>query len=85
MSDLALVLEVTDHLSLARQCPDEAAAVRSRVLSRGTDTYVSLVDVRRSVIYRRHQQLDEPVHLRPVVVHVTDLEGVVEEQMSCGS
>jgi hypothetical protein len=43
-----------------------------------------LVHERRRFVYGGHQQLHEPVHDIVVVILVADLEGVVEENVSCG-
>ena len=79
--DEALVLEVDDHLGLAGEGVDEAAAVGGGDLLRRAETDGRLVDVGGGLVHAVDVGADELVDLHPVVADVRDLEGVVEEDV----
>jgi hypothetical protein len=81
--DLALVLEMCDHLGFAWQSPHEAPPVWCGVLLRRLHVYLCLVDEGRRLIYSGYQQLHESVHHVVVVILIADLESVVEENVGC--
>ena len=81
MTDLGLILQMGDHFSFAGQRPDEASSVRRRNLLRWPDADLRLMDVRCRLIHDVDQQLDEPVGNDFVIVIVTQLECVVEEDV----
>lgn len=81
--DLALVLEVRDHLGLPRQCPNEAPPVWCRVLLRGLHVYLRLVNEGRRLVYSSYQQLHESVHHIVIVIIIAYLESIVEENVGC--
>lgn len=82
MSNLALVLQMSDHLRLSGKGPNQSSSIRSRILLRGSHMHPRLVHIRRGLVQRTDQQFYKPVHLRLVLVVVGQFKRIVEEYVS---
>ena len=81
VTDFRLVLQMGDHFGFSGQRPDKSSAVRSRIFLGRPDADVGLVDVRSCFVHDVDEHFDETVGHNFVVVVVTQLEGVVEEDV----
>lgn len=81
MTNFTLILQMSDHFGFAGQRPDKTSTVRRRIFLGWSDADLRLMDVRRRLIHDVDQQLDETVSHHFVVVVVTQLESVVEEDV----
>lgn len=84
MPDLAFVLEMCNHFSLAGQRPHKASSVRCGVLLWRLHMDLRLVNQRRRLINGGHQKFYKPVHHILIVVIIADLKSVVKENVGCG-
>lgn len=81
VSDIILVLEMCNHLGLARQCPHQSPSVRSGELLRRLQLVLGAVHLGGCHVYRHHEILDESVH-NYFVILVTYFKCVIEENVS---
>lgn len=81
MTDLGLVLQMSNKLGLARKGPNKSATIRRRIFLRRTDANIGLVDVGCGVIHDAAQKFDEAVGHHFFVIVIAKLEGVVEEDV----
>jgi hypothetical protein len=83
VADLVLVLQVHNHLRLARQCPHQSPSVGRGELFRWPYLTIGAVHLRRGLIYYIHKVPNKPVHHDFIIVVFAHFEGVVEKNVGC--
>jgi hypothetical protein len=84
MSNLVLVLQVSNHLGLSRQDPFQASSVWGWDFFGWTDSNLSLVNTTGRLLHNFNHELDEWIANdgRVFLSFVTKLKGIIEEDVS---